>query len=479
MPKAPETVRKVSGSTEIPFVPLIFSATAMPIPLEPPDTASLTAMPELVLPTVIPTNNDWREHPRWKPLIGTPSRTPVPPDTLVPDPSPVKSWSDGESDALVPPSPAGSFVHRRRRGEYAKRAPVWSIRALVEDTEGWHEMDGIDGNYSHHWSPVAASDHISYANQLERMADVMSQQPLIVGMAIETSPDKPMLHERDTHYPQIISPLGVGEVQCKTETAPPEAGHLSSSNDGAPPKYPDGSSSKDAIPSQGITAATAINKTVIPWLAAIPSRLSNEEYQHSIKRELLSSYRDLRCDRDAQIISGAVVVCVGATSIHEEDQGDQFEMRFGGLYRVLQIFGDTWAFCQKLSARRPLSAKDLEVPALPATNPGDRSYKTVFGTKKDHKFVLVQPNQGLSFLPLCSVTLWENFEDYCQRAQIGPGYAQRTTSSDVPVTAPGHFDSSQHGSATVTEGPGARRIPTDGGLVKAAPRFSSLESKGN
>lgn len=476
MPKARGTIRKPSGSTEIPFAPLIFSATALPIPLEPPDTASLTAMPELVLPTVIPTNNDWREHPRWKPLIGTPSRTPVPAGTLVPDPSPAKSWSDGESDALVPPSPAGSFVHRRRRGEYAQRAPVWSIRALVEDTKGWHEMGGIDRDYSPPWSPVAASDHISYANQLDMMANVMTQQPLIVGMAIEATAGKVSLHEKDTQFPQTVSLPGDGEVRCQIETAPPKAGCLPSSYDVAAPKFPDLSSTNDAVPSQDTTAATSIDETVVPWLAAIPSRLSHEEYQHSIKRELLSSYRDLRCDNNTQIMPGAVVVCIEATRFQEEDRGDQFKPIFGGLYRVLQIFGDTWAFCQKLSARPPLFAKDLEVPSLPASNPGDRSHKKVFGAKKDLRFVLVQPNECMNFLPLCAVTLWENLEDYCLRAQIGPGFP---ASSDAPVSAPGTFISSQHGSATAIEGLGARKSPPEGGLVKAAPRFSSLKSKGN
>ena len=73
---------------------------------------------------------------RWKPLIGTPSKPPIPSDILVPDPSPARSLiSDAESPTLLPPSPGGSFVHRRRQGQYVPRPPIWKIHDYEEACE--------------------------------------------------------------------------------------------------------------------------------------------------------------------------------------------------------------------------------------------------------------------------------------------------------------------------------------------------------
>lgn len=123
---------KLSDSSEIPFKPDVFQVTSSePMPIEPPDTSSPTAMPELFPPTVVAKDVDWRQHPKWKPLISTPSRsTPIPKGTLVPDPSPARTFSDGENSVLMDPSPAGSYIHRRRQGEYVKRPPVWSLNVL-------------------------------------------------------------------------------------------------------------------------------------------------------------------------------------------------------------------------------------------------------------------------------------------------------------------------------------------------------------
>lgn len=136
MPGAKIKIRQPSESVELPFEPRLFPispSTAMP--MGAPDTASLTAMPELHLPpaiiSVIPTDTDWREHPRWKPLIGTveggSEDMGLPADVLVPDPSPEKSEG----------SPGGSFIHRRRkrRGEYVQRPPVWIIRPLSPELD--------------------------------------------------------------------------------------------------------------------------------------------------------------------------------------------------------------------------------------------------------------------------------------------------------------------------------------------------------
>ncbi|KAI9818109.1 MAG: hypothetical protein M1827_000734 [Pycnora praestabilis] len=143
------------------------------MPIEPPDTATLTAMPELYQPAVIPTNIDWRSHPRWKPLITTPDKTTGPTDTFVPDPSPTRSpWSDGESDNLSQDSPIGSFVHRRRYKEYIHRAPVLFLQELSNlhsdriDKDQKSDMGDCAGYETPSTrKPSYSSGEINYQNQ--------------------------------------------------------------------------------------------------------------------------------------------------------------------------------------------------------------------------------------------------------------------------------------------------------------------------
>ena len=108
-----------NSSIELPFRPKIFVEDDRPMPIKPLDTSALTAMPEYVPPVVQPSDSDkqWRVHVRWKGLMETPSKRCN--YLLPPVPSPAMSFSDMET--MYPPSPAGSFIHRRRQGEYAKR----------------------------------------------------------------------------------------------------------------------------------------------------------------------------------------------------------------------------------------------------------------------------------------------------------------------------------------------------------------------
>ncbi|MCJ1366303.1 hypothetical protein MMC16_005431 [Acarospora aff. strigata] len=448
MLKAQRKIHKTSGSTEIPFAPMIFSASADPIPIEPPDTTSLTAMPELRMPTVIPTADDWRENPRWKPLIGTPSKAAIATGTLVPDPSPVRTCSDTASDAFIPPSPAGSFVHRRRRGEYAQRPPVWTIQGLVEeDIKGWYEEDDIDLNYFRPEKYGEYSDDISYANQLDRMADVITQEPLIVAMAIEPSPSEAAALGNNAPALGNDAPPENVEIPISTNIVSEKAVPSMGLEPLVAPLQQGGPLNNVEHPSQDTTAATTVDEAVVPWLATIPSAPDNKEEQCTLKREMLTAYNDIRSQGRRQIVHGSLVVCIGATtSTHKEDEDDQFKFVFGGLYRVLQIFGDTWAFCQKLPMHRMISARDLEPP------PAD--LKKLFGAWRDVTFMVVGQDSSLSFLPLCAVTLWENFEEYCQRARIGSEYTRDTAPPD-------------------------RMTPSEGGIVKAAPRFSSTTLVGS
>lgn len=97
------------------------------VPIDPPETSSLTAMPDVRQPlTELPTAENNSES-KWKPLIGTPSKSPIPENIFVPDPSPARTISDTASTIMPALSTPDSFVHRRRQGEYVPRPPIWTV----------------------------------------------------------------------------------------------------------------------------------------------------------------------------------------------------------------------------------------------------------------------------------------------------------------------------------------------------------------
>lgn len=115
-------------SSEIPFTPDIFETSIDgPMPIHPPDTSYLTSMPELRQSTPELLGAENVPESRWKPLVGTPSKPPIPKDVFVPDPSPARTFSDTASTTTLPPSTPGSFIHQRRQGEYVPRPPIWTI----------------------------------------------------------------------------------------------------------------------------------------------------------------------------------------------------------------------------------------------------------------------------------------------------------------------------------------------------------------
>lgn len=130
--------------------------------------------------------------PRWKPLTGTPSKPPLPPNLLVPDPSPARSTnSDAESLTMLPPSPQGSFIHRRRQGQYIPRPPVWNIPKLDLETKGT-DFGGLEAQVPGNATPASGFDcqlpGMSVNDQVRRMADVFYDRPLVVNMMTGQEP---------------------------------------------------------------------------------------------------------------------------------------------------------------------------------------------------------------------------------------------------------------------------------------------------
>lgn len=186
----------------------------------PPPASCLTAMPELNTP-LPPSSAGLDTGPKWKPLVGTPSKLPVPENIFVPDPSsPAKSISDDgvASSNMLPPSPPDSVVNLRRSGEYVQRPPVWRVFKMEDGTPPCSRDGGDDsqadpdceikdlefslnhgradlgegkpdfGNLD--WTRLGFPGQ-SVENQLNKMADVFMDRPVMVNMMHQ--PDLPLL----------------------------------------------------------------------------------------------------------------------------------------------------------------------------------------------------------------------------------------------------------------------------------------------
>jgi hypothetical protein len=120
--------------------------------------------------------------------------------------------------------------------------------------------------------------------------------------------------------------------------------------------------------------------------------------------QILDVYRDIRIaptenGESYGIKSGSRVICVGDTNVGSITE-DQFYLRLGDAFIVLQMYGDLWASCLKLSLTEPIK---------PASAAGP-----IWVTRKKDYVLPSNPKQ-VRFLPLCSVTLEENFGDYIRR----------------------------------------------------------------
>jgi hypothetical protein len=229
--KQPSSDSDSDSSTIIPFgIEEFMMEPSTPMPMGPPDTASLTAMPEGWTPQVIPTDTDWKQDPRWQSLRGdvTPKQISIPEDTLVPNPSPAKSAFslDSESDAeSSPDTPTRSFIHQRRRrhGEYHHRPPVWIIQPFkiasddsqqVGQGESGRDLSAHSGGKRTPNDPFSLDlGQLAYNNQLIAMASNINSDPIVVGMVQQTN-DEDENNRSTTHQiplPTTQSPLEVSQ----------------------------------------------------------------------------------------------------------------------------------------------------------------------------------------------------------------------------------------------------------------------------
>ena len=92
--------------------------------------------------------------------------------------------SDADSLTMLPPSPQGSFIHRRRQGQYVPRPPVWKVYSSDQEfgdigPDARHitipRSDGMG------W-PSIQLPGISIDEQVRKMADVFYERPFVVNM---------------------------------------------------------------------------------------------------------------------------------------------------------------------------------------------------------------------------------------------------------------------------------------------------------
>ena len=171
---------------------------------------------------------------RWKPIVETPSKPPIPSNILVPDPSPARSTtSDGDSQTLLPPSPQGSFIHRRRQGQYVPRPPVWNIEDFGQ---AFNDSDSSYNNYPTSELP-SNSNHshtrlsgLTTDDQVRQMANVFNNQPLVVNMMTGQDPEdgaEIKSAQRETFEADLTAALGSGSELTAGERSYVDSGNPS------------------------------------------------------------------------------------------------------------------------------------------------------------------------------------------------------------------------------------------------------------
>ncbi|KAK2779018.1 hypothetical protein FQN53_001567 [Emmonsiellopsis sp. PD_33] len=125
-----------------------------------------------------------------------------------------------------------------------------------------------------------------------------------------------------------------------------------------------------------------------------PKPASNIFAQEAQNPQYLPTYKDIRVFADGTlgyaIEPGSRVICVDDTSLTERaPRPDAFSITRGDTYVVLEVYGDLWARCIKVSLARSVAS---EIQNL------------------ERRRKIAESNTG--FLPLCAVTLDGNFGKY-------------------------------------------------------------------
>lgn len=95
--------------------------------IDSPDTSSSTSAATGQASMLVDPVIEDAEKSKWKPLVGTPTKDPIPENILVPDPSTPQAISDTDSSAQSTSSTSRSFIRSRRQGEHTSRPPAFPL----------------------------------------------------------------------------------------------------------------------------------------------------------------------------------------------------------------------------------------------------------------------------------------------------------------------------------------------------------------
>lgn len=182
--------------------------------------------------------------------------------------------------------------------------------------------------------------------------------------------------------------------QSSQETSMIDVASVNSSGNLYFPKRTQGQTNND---SDSITS-------VKPQKVERPSIDSNYLYQAEEDIKFFSIYKDIRVLQLANkpvyaFKPGSKVLCVGDTASEDMNSDEVFPMRLGDAYIIVQMYGDMWASCIKLSLTEDISC----------------AYANDDLCGRRIKGAWITPASAVKFLPLCALTLQANFGDYLAR----------------------------------------------------------------
>lgn len=500
------------------------------MPYDPPNTPDFMTMPEFV---PLPPSPPGAPVSKWRLLVGTPSKPPIPDNIYVPEPSSSSTLPDESvSTALLASSSESSLVVKRRQGEYVKRPPVWKVYRMKDALDSQESVDDfhddIDCDVKGFGSPLdCCGTYLNYekpfnqdlgwsmlgfsgdflGKKLTEMADVVMDGPLTVQMMRDPNMfgrRRPSRIEADLLDPQVeassnsaepaLSPIA--ETPINDENVAPPTSNQMRANDGLrrtardsleitpAPLSGEGKgkgrasdvifrrSSRSTNPSMepsinrssqepGVSGSSRDNsyESNTPKIyntALDPKRYCHFELPKIVKdKDFVDEYLDVRVPPTTvgkfpfrkRISAGSHVTFIGRTEF-ENSNGRACVVGLPMLseYYVERIFGDFWALLLKLEPGLEIATKRMNHSfggLRKLAPPKHLRYETKLIPVKKHPIIAV-------FAPLCAFTLMSNL---------------------------GLFQFHMHAPIE----PGAKALPFQGGLVKAAPRGSSdtFESDAN
>lgn len=401
-----------------------------PVSGQSPEIASPKNMPELPQPFDEETSALDTSSRRWRPLVGTPSKSPIPDDILVPDPSPSQVLPDPESPVPGLSTPT-SFVHRRRQGEYVPRPPVWTVRNPdVGLSDPAHEPDIVD-NMSISSSESVALDLKRASHPKHETCRVSINSPNYTHAKIPNVRDDGHGDAFAYEYSYVKMPLRPEQYEPRrfslesSRMVSRNGPHLNHKNPEFAPVTAESNpliernlNSIDRRVSHLSTASVSAHSLAEKRGSWIGSDNRKNIYSFmegpARSRERISSYTDLRFSptgrksnpHSNKMVPGSVVISVGRTVLLDDNGNatSDFGVHINRRYIVAEIYGDYWALLIKLEPGLQLGARERSSNLLnkrakpkPPIKVRLPERTTLLGVHRDPEFIV--------FAPLCAFTL--------------------------------------------------------------------------